>query len=343
MRAAVITRRGNPVAQNVRLVADWSEAVAAPGQVVVRTQASALNHLDLWVGRGVPGAKLDFPRITGADACGVVESVGAGVDETWIGRCIVLNAAVPQPQPNEPEHPPAAPDLHVIGEHISGSMAERFACPASNIVAIGEEIDAIEAAAFGLVHVTAWNMLVTHAGLTPGRIVLITGIGGGVAQAALNICRHLACTTIVTSRQQWKLDRALELGADHAVLDEGDDWSSKVRAFTHKRGVDVCVDSIGAAVHQSCLKSLARGGAFVTCGCTSGPIAETDLARIFWNRLRFYGTVMGDMNEFRQVAALFSSGRLKPAIDSVFETDDVAQAYARLESGEHFGKVVVRW
>ena len=186
-------------------------------------------------------------------------------------------------------------------------------------------------------------MLVTRVGLQAGQTVLVTGIGGGVALALLGICRHFGCRTIVTSRRQWKLDRALELGADDGVLDTGDDWSRTVRGLTGKRGVDVCADSVGKAVHSSCLKSLARGGTFVTCGATTGHDAVTDLARLFWNQLTLMGSTMGDMHELRQVVALFRNGSLKPVIDSVHDAAEASAAFARLESGEQFGKVIVRW
>ncbi|MHC4272867.1 MAG: zinc-binding dehydrogenase, partial [Planctomycetota bacterium] len=292
MRAVIISRQGEPVASNVEVVDDWPEPRAVPGWLIVRTEASGLNYLDLYVGKGVPGLKLDYPRVPGADACGRVESVGQGVDPAWIGRRVVLNAAVPQPGPNHPDVLPAPPARRMIGEHDPGTHAEKFAAPATNVLDVGDG-DAAEAAAYGLSHLTAWRMLVTRAGLRAGRTVLITGTSGGTAQALLNIARLFGCTTIVTSRRQHHLDRALELGADHGVLDTGEDWSRQVRGLTGKRGVDVCADSVGKALHLSCIKALARGGIFVTCGATTGPDAVTDLARVFWNELTLAGSTMG--------------------------------------------------
>ena len=342
MRAAVITEQGAPVAANVELTDEWPDPHAGPGDVVVRTEATALNHLDLWVGRGLPGLDLAYPRISGSDGCGIVESVGDGVDETWIGRRVLLNAAVRQPEPVHPDIAPATPDIRMIGEHDHGTMAARFVAPASNVLDVGETDPGV-AAAFGLTHLTAWRMLVTRAGLRPGMTLLITGIGGGVALAALNIGRHLGCRTIVTSRHQSKLDRAAELGATVGVLDTGTDFSRTVRGHTGRRGVDICVDSIGKAVHLPCVKSLVRGGVYVTCGCTTGPDATTDLARVFWSQLSIVGSTMGDMTEFAEVVALLRNGSIEPVIDSTFVADDVADAYERLESGEQFGKIVVRW
>jgi NADPH:quinone reductase-like Zn-dependent oxidoreductase len=342
MKAAVISRQGAPVAANIQIVNEWPDPVAGPGEVVVRTQAAALNHLDLWVGQGMPGIELKYPRISGSDGAGVIESVGEGVEKSWIGRRVALNAAMPVPEAAHPDRNPAPPDIRVIGEHVNGCMAEKFVAPITNLLDIGDG-DPTEAAAYALSHLTAWRMMWSRARVQPGQWVLITGIGGGVALAALSIARHLGCQTVITSRHQSKLDRALKLGADHAVLEAGQDWSRDVRGATGKRGVDVCIDSVGKAVHLSCIKSLARGGTFVTCGNTSGPDAVTDLARVFWNQLSIMGSTMGDMNEFRQVMSLFRSGAIKPVIDSVFDADDAAKAYARLESAEQFGKIVVRW
>ncbi len=342
MRAIAITKQGAPVAPNVSLIEDRDEPTPAAGEAVVRTEAAALNHLDLWVGMGMPGLDLTYPRISGSDGCGIVESIGSGVDESWIGKRVLLNAAVPQHEKPLPGRTPAPPDVMMIGEHVNGTLAEKFTAPVSNLVEVGD-VDPIEAAAFGLTHLTAWRMMWSRARVQPGQWVLITGIGGGVAIAALNIAKHLGCRTIVTSRHQSKLDRARELGADFGVLDSGADWSREVRSITGKRGVDVVVESIGKAVHTSCIKSLARGGTFVTCGNTSGPNPETDLTRIFWNQLNILGSTMGDMNELREIVALFTSGAIKPVIDSVHDANDGRAAFERLESSEQFGKVVVRF
>ncbi len=342
MRALVITKQGEPVAPNVSIDGDWPEPCAGPGEAVIRTEAAALNHLDLYVGRGVPGLELTYPRVPGSDGCGRVESVGPGVDPAWIGRRVIVNAAIFEPPPVHPDAAPAPPARRMIGEHEPGTEAERFTAPVANLLDVGDA-DPEEAAAFGLVHLTAWRMLVSRAGLRAGQVALITGIGGGVALAALGICRHFGCTTIVTSRHRSKLDRAIALGADHGVLDGGDDWSKQVRALTGRRGADICIDSVGRAIHQPCIRSLARGGTFVTCGATTGAEATTDLARLFWNQLTLAGSTMGDMSEFRQVVSLFRTGALRPVIDSVVESVDAAGAFERLESGRQFGKLVVRW
>ncbi|MCH8211515.1 MAG: zinc-binding dehydrogenase [Planctomycetes bacterium] len=342
MKAVVIAKQGTPVAPNVQVVDDWPDPTAAPGNVLVKTEASALNHLDLWIGRGLPGLDFDYPRITGSDGCGTIEAVGAGVDESWMGKRVVVNAAVPQPQPELPEIGSGPGDIRMIGEHDPGTMAEKFVAPVTNVACVGDA-EPTDAAAYALTHLTAWRMLISRAQLRAGQTVLITGIGGGVALACLNIARHFGCKTVVTSRHQSKLDKAADLGATHGILDTGEDWSRQVRQVTSKQGADVCADSIGKAVHLSCIKSLARGGVFVTCGCTTGPDATTDLARMFWNQCSIMGSTMGDMDEFRQAISLLNSGAIKPVVDSVHDANDAAKAYERLESGDQFGKVVIRW
>lgn len=342
MRAITIERQGSPVLPNVAYVHDFAEPTASAGEVLVRTEAAALNHLDLWVGRGLPGIDIAYPAISGSDGAGIIEKVGSGVDPGWIGRRVLLNAAVPKPDPARPGVRPSPHDITMIGEHGPGCLAELFVAPIDNLLDIGDA-DPVMATAFGLTHLTAWRMMVSQADLRAGSLVLITGIGGGVALAALGIARHFGCETIVTSRHQWKLDRAKALGATHMVLDQGQDWSKEVRQRSSRRGVDLCVDSVGKAVHGACIKSLARGGTFATCGATTGPDATTDLTRIFWNQLRLVGSTMGDMREFREVVALFRSGAIRPIVDQVFAPREATQAFARLEAGEQFGKLVVDW
>ena len=337
MKAAVITCEGAPVANNVKFVDDWEDISAELNCVVVKTEASALNHLDLWVGEGMPGLGLEYPRISGSDGCGIVSEIGDGVDSSWLGKRVLLNAAVTK----EETVCHAEQEIRMIGEHDNGTNAEYFSAPVSNIIDVGD-VDPVAAASFGLTHLTAWRMLTTCANLKEKQTVLITGIGGGVALAALNICKHFACRTIVTSRHQWKLDRALELGSDDAVLDEGEDWSRTIRSLTDKQGVDVCIDSVGGSLHLPIIKSLARGGTLVTCGCTAGSSPNTDLTRIFWNQLSVMGSTMGTMDEFSAVTQLLQDG-MKAVIDSVHKAMDVQQAFARLESSDQFGKVVLRW
>ncbi len=342
MRAIVITKRGNPVSPNIAFVTDRAKPSPKASEVLVKTQASALNSLDLWVGRGLPGIDTHYPFVSGSDGAGEIVEVGEGVDNSWIGRRILLNAAVVHADRPHPDSRTSGEEISMIGEHTEGTMGEFFVAPATNVLDIGGA-DPLQAVAFGLTHLTAWRMLVTRAHLRPGMSVLVTGIGGGVAVALLNIAKHFGCRVIVTSRHQSKLDRALALGASDGILDDGSDWSRAVRAVTKKRGVDIVADSIGKAVHASCLKSLVRGGVFVTCGATTGGDATTDLSRVFWNQLTIVGATMGDMNEFRDAATLFRNGSIMPVIDSIHRPADAIKAFERLEASNQFGKIVIDW
>ena len=339
MKAVAVMIGGAPVAPNVELV-DLPMPEPAAGELRVRTEASALNHLDLWIGMGIPGVDRPWPRVTGSDGVGMVDAVGPGVDEAWIGRRVMMNAACDVGTPSSPGGREAGENFQLVGEHVPGAMAECFVVPATNVVDIGET-DPVRAAAFGLTHLTAWRMLTTRASAGPGDWVLIPGIGGGVALAALGIARHLGCNAVVTSRSEAKLARARELGASATVLDEGEDWSRSVRKATNGRGVDVCIDSVGAAVHLACLKSMARGGRFVTCGCTSGPAATTDLARIFWNQLSILGSTMGSKGDLRQVLRMFDQGRFGAVLDRSLPMSEVGEAHRLLEAREAMGKIVL--
>jgi NADPH:quinone reductase-like Zn-dependent oxidoreductase len=300
--------------------------------------------MDIWVTMGIPGIDLDYPRISGCDACGVVEAFGDRVDPSWMGQRVVFNAATSNDQkvrPGDPTSAHLAPEYELIGEHFNGAHRERFLAPVTNVQPVGDA-DPIKAAAFGLVSLTAYGMI-RKADVRPGQTVLITGIGGGVATAALSLCRWLGCRVAVTSRHQWKLDKAVDLGAEHGVLDEGEDWSHLVRRWTSKRGVDVVIDSVGSPIHESCISSLSRGGCFVTCGTTGGPKAQTHLGRVFWNQLRVLGSTMGSNDEFAEVVALFNAGRIEPVVDSVHTAENVRDAIARIEAADQFGKVVIDW
>jgi NADPH:quinone reductase-like Zn-dependent oxidoreductase len=351
MQAVVLNKRGTPVTPNIVFDRAWPELSECPaGNVEIRTLASAFNHMDLWVGRGLPGID-GYPRITGCDACGIVEKVGAGVPASWLGKRVIVNAAVALPERQSPSDPPAtslAPNYELIGEHHNGMFRERFHAPVANCAVVHDDADPCEAAAFGLCFLTAYSAMVTKGNLRPGQSVLITGIGGGVATSALAIAQWMGCPTIVTSRHQWKLDRAKQLGAQAGVLDTSTkdaphDWSKDVRAWSEKRGVDMAVDSTGKATHLQAMKSLARGGKYVTFGATTGGDATTDLTRVFWNQLRVFGSTMGSNEEFRELAALYRAGKLKPVIDKVFKAHECTHAYARLEAGEQFGKLVLDW
>lgn len=230
----------------------------------------------------------------------------------------------------------------LLGEHLPGTIAEYIVVPAENVARIPRDTPIAEAAAFSLSTLTAWRMLVTRAQLRPNEHVLIQGIGGGVAVAALKIAKHIGAHVWVTSSSDAKLARARELGADETLNYNTTDVAEQVRARTGKRGVDVVVDSVGQASWQSSLGALGKFGRLVTCGATSGPMVKTDARKLFWNQWTILGSTMGNNAEFAAVVNELGEQRLLPPIDSEFDITQGKDAFERLQSGAQFGKVVVR-
>jgi NADPH:quinone reductase-like Zn-dependent oxidoreductase len=311
--------------------------------VVVSLRAAALNHLDLFVLRGLPGVKHSFPHILGSDGAGVAEVVGAEVTRVRPGDAVVLNPGIScgACDPCLGGEQSLCRDYRLLGEHIPGTLAEAVSVPEANVHPIPEGCGFAEAAAFPLVHLTAWRMLTTRASVRPGETVLIWGIGGGVALASLGIAKLLGARVIVTSSSDAKLARARSLGADEVLNDAVADVPREVRSLTGKRGVDVVVDSVGEPTWEKSLRCLARGGRLVTCGATGGPNVTMDVRRLFWHHYTIMGSTMGSAREFGEVARLFAAGRLKPVVDSVRPLDEARQAFERLAGGQQFGKLVL--
>jgi NADPH:quinone reductase-like Zn-dependent oxidoreductase len=315
----------------------------APTDVRVRVRAAALNHLDLFVLRGLPGVTLIPPWVVGSDASGVVDSVGDAVTGVAPGDHVVVNPGVSDRTCvfcREGEHSLCL-RYKILGEHLSGTAAEYVVVPAANVRSIPKSMDASLAAAFPLATLTAWRMVTTRARVQAGERVLIWGIGGGVAIAALQICKHIGAEVWVTSNHAAKLQRARELGADHALNTGADDVPASIRQATGKAGVDVVIDNVGRATWSQSLLALGRRGRLVTCGATSGPIVESDVRRLFWNQWTIMGSTMGNDAEFAAIVDELRSGRLLPPVDSVFPLVEGKKAYERLESGLQFGKVVI--
>lgn len=318
--------------------------LTGPREVRVRVEAAALNHLDLFLLAGLPGITITPPWVVGSDGAGVVESVGAEVTRVRPGDAVVIN---PGTSCGRCEYclageEPLCPRYRIFGEHLPGFCAEYAVVPEACVHAVPAAIALEARAAFSLATLTAWRMVVTRAAVRPGDQVLIWGIGGGVALAALQICRRIGATTWVTSGSDEKLERARALGADHVLNHRADDVPRAVRAATNKRGVDVVVDSVGEATWQRSLGALGRRGRLVTCGGTSGPMVETDVRRLFWNQWTIMGSTMGTNAEYDVIVGELRAGRLVPPVDSVWALEEGRGAYARLESGQQFGKVVVR-
>ena len=312
-------------------------------EVRVRVRAAALNHLDLFVLAGMPGVAIVPPWIMGADAVGDVESVGSSVTGVRHGDRVVVNPGISDRTCDYclAGEQSMCPRFRLLGEHQPGTIAEYIVVPATNVRTIPSTVPDDVAAAFTLATLTAWRMIVTRARVRPDEVVLIQGIGGGVALAALQICRQIGARVWVTSRSEEKLARARSLGAEETINVTTHDVAREVRARTHRRGVDVVIDSVGAATWASSLGALSRGGRLVTCGATSGPMLETDARRLFWHQWTIMGSTMGSDAELDAVIAQLRDGRLLPPIDRVFPLAEGRAAFERLSEATQFGKVVV--
>ena len=345
MRAVTFTAHGGPDQIVVR--DDLPEPpLEGPDSVRVRIQCAALNRLDLWVLGGIPGSRIVPGMPLGSDGAGVVESVGSAVADVAVGDHVVINPGVVdrrcQCEYCRDGDQPLCLTYGILGEHRAGALAEYVVVPAANVRRIPATIPWEVAAAFPLATLTAWRMLTTRAQVRASDQVLIWGIGGGVALAALQIAKRHGATAWVTSGSPDKLDRARALGADHVLDHRQPDVGKQIRALTGKRGVDLVVDSVGEATWPQSHIALGKRGRLVTCGGTSGPHVSVDVRRMFWNQWTLMGSTMGNDAEFDAIVALFREGALHPPVDSVWSIADARAAYARLESGQQFGKVVVR-
>ena len=311
--------------------------------VRIRVMAGALNHLDLFLVGGLPNVTIRPPWVLGADATGVVESVGDAVTHVAVGDTVIVNpgSGCGHCEYCRDGESPLCVRYAILGEHRQGTLAEFVVTPGHTVRAVPASIPVEQRAAFGLATLTAWRMIVTRAAVCEGDDVLIWGIGGGVAQQALQIARARGARIWVTSGSDEKLARARELGAHDTLNHRTQDVVREIRSRTGKRGMDVVVDNVGEATWQRSLGVLGRRGRLVTCGATSGPMVQTDVRRLFWNQWTIMGSTMGTDAEFEAIAAELAHGRLLPVVDSVFPLRDGRAAFERLAAGDQFGKIVV--
>ena len=317
VRAVRIHADGGP---EVLVLEDAPDPSPGPGEVLVSLRASALNHLDVWLRKGLPS--VPKPRILGADGAGI------RVDT---GERVVINPGIEAGDGT----------IHVIGEHGDGTNAELIVVPQTNVYPIPDGLSFEEAAAFPLVFETAYRMLVTRAALREGEWVLLWGIGSGVSTAGLAIARAFGARTIVTSSSDDKLARARELGADVVVNHATGDVKAAVREATSGHGADVVVDHVGEATWRTSLDVAAREGRIAVCGATTGPNPPAALHRVWWKQLTILGSTMGTKTDFEGAYDLVASGRARPVVDEVVPLEEIRAAHARLEAGEQLGKIVL--
>jgi zinc-binding alcohol dehydrogenase/oxidoreductase len=297
---------------------DAPDPVAGDGQALVELRAASLNHLDVWIRKGLPSVAK--PRILGADGAGVIAGSGERV---------VINPAILSDG-----------KMQIVGETMDGTHAELIAVPRDYLHPIPDGLSFEEAAAFPLVFETAYRMLVTRARLQTGEWVLVWGIGGGVATAALSLAKALGAHVVVTSSSDEKLTRALELGADAAVNHEHEDVVARVKEVTGG-GAHVIVDDVGEATWKRTLDAARPEGRIVVCGATTGPNPPAALHRVWWKQLSILGSTMGTPDDFQGAYDLIAAGKARPVVDRVFPLEEARAAHERLEAAEQLGKIVL--
>ncbi|MFY9741723.1 MAG: zinc-binding dehydrogenase [Candidatus Sulfotelmatobacter sp.] len=338
MKAVRIHKFGGP---EVLTYEDTPDPQPRKDQVLVRVRACSLNHLDIWVRKGLPGVKL--PHILGSDVAGEIVELGEYVTGFKLGQRVLL---APMHYCGHCEKCVAGVQnqcrqFTVLGNGVDGGNCELIAAPAANVIPIPDSLDFSQAASVPLVFVTAWHMLVGRAQVRPGQTVLVLGAGSGVGTAAIQIAKLFHCRVITTAGDEAKMAKGRELGADFAINHYKQKISDEVRRITNKEGVNIVVEHAGAATWDESLKSLKSSGTLVTCGATTGPNAGIDLRHLFARQLSLLGSYMGTMGELHEVLKHVFAGRLKPVVDRSFPLSEIRAAHDYLEKSQMFGKVVV--
>ena len=338
MKAVRIHEFGGP---EVLRYEDVPDPQPRKDQVLIRVKACAMNHLDIWVRKGLPGITL--PRILGSDIAGEIVEVGEYVSGFKTGQRVIV---APMHFCNRCAKCVAGlqnqcREFTVLGNGVDGGNCELIAVPAVNVIPIPDHLDFNRAASVPLVFLTAWHMLVGRAGIRPGQTVLVLGAGSGVGIAAIQIAKLFHARVITTAGDEKKLEKARALGADYGINHYQQKISQEVRRITEKEGVDIVVEHVGAATWDESMKSLKPGGTIVTCGATTGHEVAFDLRFLFSRQLSFLGSYMGTMAELHDVLAHVFAGRLKPVVDRSFPLKEARAAHEYLEASQMFGKVVL--
>jgi NADPH:quinone reductase-like Zn-dependent oxidoreductase len=341
MKAVIFSEYGGP---EVLRYTDVPEPAIGPDDVLVRVRACALNHLDIWIRRGLPGVLIPLPHILGSDIAGEIAEVGKQVSGIKTGEKVVLSPGI---SCGHCEQCAAGKDSQcreytLFGYMLPGGYAEYVKAPAVNVIPMPPDLSYEEAAAVPLVFVTAWHMLITRAALKPAEEVLVLGAGSGVGSAAIQIAKVAGARVIATAGTEEKLAKAKELGADDTILHSKQDIANEVKRLTNRRGVDVVFEHVGEATWEKSIHSLAVGGRLVTCGATTGFDGKIDIRYLFTRQISILGSYMGGKAELLSVMELVRRKQVRPVIDKVFPLAEAAEAHRRLESREQFGKIVLR-
>jgi NADPH:quinone reductase-like Zn-dependent oxidoreductase len=340
MKAVAIREHGGPEVVNV---VDLPDPSPGPGQVLVRVRAAAVNHLDVWVRKGFPGLRLAFPHVLGSDVAGLVEAVGPGVAGVSPGDAVIVNPSLGCGRCERclsgAEN--LCPSFAILGEHLPGGMCDLVAVPSRNVLPKPANLSFEEAAAVPLVFMTAWHALVARARVEPGETVLVHAAGSGVGSAAVQIAKLLGARVIATAGTDAKLQKALALGADHAVNYETQDFLAEVRRIVGRRGVEVVFEHVGKKTWEKSILAAGLGGRIVTVGATTGHDPLTDLRHVFYRQLSILGSTMGTGGELARVLRFVEAGRLHPVLDRVLPLSEARRAQELLAERAQFGKIVL--
>lgn len=340
MKALRIHAHGGP---EVLVVDDVPRPTPAQGEVVVKVLAASINHLDLWVRRGMPGFPVGFPRTLGCDGIGEIAELGAGVSALRVGQRVVLEPGFSSGLSPEDlrgdDH--LATDYGIRGEHGDGFHAEFFALPSRYVFPLPAGVDPIQAAAVPLVFLTAWGMLVSRAKLQRGETVLVLGGASGVGSAGIQIAKSIGARVIATGSSERKLELARSLGADATVDHSREGWDKEVKKLTEGRGCDVVFEHVGPATWDSSMRCLARLGRLVTCGGTTGAKVALLLPHLFIKNLTLLGSTMGPRSALPTIFEHVAAGRFKPVVDRVMPLADARAAHELLETRQVAGKIVL--
>ncbi len=340
MRAVVLRAHGGP---DVLELVELPEPRAGAGQVRVRVAAVAMNHLDLWVRKGLPHLTLEYPFRLGADVAGTVDEIGDGVVGIAVGDEVVVNPGHSCGRCREclSGRDNLCRHYRLMGEDISGGYCEKIVVPAQNVVATPKSLAFADAAAIPTTFLTAWQMLTRKAPVKPGDDVLVVAAGSGVGVAAVQIAKLHGARVIATASSDEKLARARALGADETINHATQDLVAEVKRLTGKRGVDIVFEHVGAAVWPKLILATARGGRIVTCGATSGWDARTDLRHVFFRQLEILGSTMGAKGDLFPILEHVGAGRLTPVVDRTMPLSEARAAHRLLEERSIFGKIVL--
>lgn len=340
MQAARIHEHGGP---DVLRVDDVPRPEPGPGEVLVRMLGVSVNHLDLWVRRGMPGLKIPMPRIPGCDGTGEIAELGEGVTDLEPGQRVVVEPGFSSGDSPEDRagNDHLAPDYGIRGEHSDGLACEYVALERRFVFPLPDGVDPVRAAAVPLVFLTAWGMLVTRAQLQSGETVLVLGAASGVGSAAIQIARARGARVVATAGSEEKRALALELGAEAAVDHRDPEWGREVKRLTGGRGADVVVEHVGPATWDTSLRVLARCGRLVTCGGTTGPRVELQLPHLFIKNQSILGSTMGPRSSLPAIFDGVARGTYRPVVDEVLPLSAVRRAHERLERSEVVGKLVL--